>query len=182
VIAPGAAVAAGKITWNLTGTNVKQQTLSYTLTVPAEGVTDVMDFAGTLTFGTTVADIFGESSVYPEPTAPKSLSVEMLQAAHLTWSAPVTAGIVEYRVYRSVNGGPYELIATTTGTSYTDKWVSAGDNYAYQVSAVNIVNQEGPASRPTAQVSIPTMEIRESEHFNYGGGQFPWTRTVPGGD
>jgi hypothetical protein len=178
VNAPGATVAAGKITWNLTGTNVKQQTLSYSLTVPAEGVTDVMRFTGTLTFGTTVADVYGDNAVYPKPTAPRSLSVEMLQAAHLTWSAPVTAGAARYNIYRSVNGGPYELIATTTDTSYTDKWVVADDNYAYQVSAVNVLNDEGPASRPTAQVSIPTMEIREAEHFNYDGGKFPWTEAV----
>ena len=178
VTAPGATVAAGKITWNLTGTNVKGQTLSYSLTVPADGLTDVMQFAGTLTFGTSVADIFGENTVYPEPTAPRSVTVEMLQAAHLNWSAPLTQGTVGYNIYRSVNGGPYELIGTTTDTTYTDKWVVAGDNYAYEVSALNQVGDEGPTSRPTAQVSIPTMEIRQAEDFNYNGGQYPWTDTV----
>jgi hypothetical protein len=178
VTAPGATVAAGRITWNRTGAAVQNETLSYSFTVPSEGVTDMMDFVGTLTLGTIIADIFGENAVYPVPTAPKSLTVEMLQAAHLSWSAPASAGVVAYNLYRSVNGGPYEFLASTSSTSYTDKWVSAGNNYAYQVSAINQVNDEGPTSRPTAQVSIPAMDVRESENFNYGGGQFPWTDTV----
>jgi hypothetical protein len=178
VSAPGATIGGGKITWNLTGAAVQNQTLSYSLTVPTEGVTDVMDFVGTLTFGTTTADIFGENAVYPIPTAPRSLSVEMLQAAHLRWAAPATAGVVAYNVYRSVNGGPYEFIGTTTSTSYVDKWVVPGDTYAYEVSAVNQVNDEGTLSRPTAQVSMPTMEIRQAEDFNYDSGQYPWTPAV----
>ncbi|MDP2895597.1 MAG: hypothetical protein Q8Q12_03440, partial [bacterium] len=179
VNAPGAAVGAGKITWNLTGTNVKGQTLTYSLTVPSEGVTNVMQFVGTLTFGTTIADIYGENAIYPEPTAPRSLAVEMLQAAHLSWSAPLTEGTASYNVYRSVNGGAYELIATTTSTSYTDKWVSAGNTYAYEVSAVSVRSLEGPLSRPTAQVSMPTMDVRESEDFNYDSGQYPGYQNCP---
>jgi hypothetical protein len=178
VSAPGAAVAAGKITWNLTGTNVKQQTLSYSLLVP-DDVTTVMAFDGTVTYGTTTSDVFGQNAVYPVPTAPRSLSVVMLQAAHLSWSAPLTTGTASYNIYRSVNGGPYELIATTTATSFTDKWVSAGNNYAYEVSAVNGWALEGPVSRPTAQVSIPAMDVRESEDFNYGGGQYPGYQNCP---
>jgi len=158
---------------------VKNQTLSYSLLVPAEGVTTVMNFVGTLTFGTTVADVFGENAVYPIPTAPRSVTVEMLQAAHLSWSAPVTTGVVAYNIYRSVNGGPYEFLASTTNPTYTDKWVSSGNNYAYEVTAVNQVNDEGPASRPTAQVSIAAMDVRESEDFNYGGGQYPGYQNCP---
>ena len=179
VSAPGASVAGGKITWSLTGTNVKNQSLTYSLTVPTEGVTDVMHFVGTLTFGTTVADISGEDKVYPVPAAPKNLTVEMLQAAHLSWSAPGSTGVVAYNVYRSVNGGAREFLGKTSSTSYTDKWVSAGNNYTYQVSAVNQVGDEGPASCPTAQVSITTMDIRESEDFNYGGGLYPGHQNCP---
>ncbi|MDP2897055.1 MAG: carbohydrate-binding protein, partial [bacterium] len=87
-------------------------------------------------------------------------------------------GVVEYNVYRSVNGGAYEFIGTTTSTSYADKWVVPGDAYAYEVSAVNQVDDEGPLSRPTAQVSMPTREIRQAEDFNYDSGLFPWTAAV----
>ena len=168
-IPPLPVINGGKITWTLPTPNVKNQTLTYSLTVPMEGVTDVLDFEGTLTFGTTVADIFGDNVVYPEPLAPRSVTVEMLQAAHLSWSAPLTYGTTSYNVYRSINGGAYELTASTTSTSYTDKWVTAGNNYAYEVSAVNILNQEGPLSRPTAQVSVAAMAVRESEDFNCNG-------------
>jgi hypothetical protein len=44
---------------------------------------------------------------------------------------------------------------------------------------VNIANQEGPASRPTARISVPTMDVRESEDFNYGGGQYPGFQNCP---
>jgi hypothetical protein len=105
----------------------------------------------------------------------------MFQAAHLSWSAPPTEGTTSYNIYRSVNGGPFELIGSTESTTYTDKWVSAGNTYAYEVSAANVVNDEGPLSRPTAQVSIPMMEIRQAEDFNYDSGQYPWTpaNTLP---
>ena len=178
VSAPGAAVGGGSITWNLTGALVKHQTLSYSLIAPAD-MTNVMRFAGTVTFGATTVDTHGDKTVYPVPTAPRGLTVEMLQAAHLSWVAPLTEGTASYNVYRSVNGGAYELIANTTSTSYTDKWISAWNNYAYQVSAVSAVNDEGPASLPTAQVSMPTMEVRESEDFDYGGGQYPGFENCP---
>jgi hypothetical protein len=186
VVAPGATIGGGKITWNLTGAAVQNQTLSYSLTVPTEGLTNVMQFVGTLTFGTTVADIFGENVVYPIPTAPKSLSVEMLQAAVLTWAAPATAGVVEYNVYRSVNGGAWGLLATTVGTSYADCSLVVGENYSYQVSATNMVGDEGPLSRPTPQATPLTQaeveqgrEIREAEDFNYGSGQYPGYLSCP---
>jgi hypothetical protein len=186
VSAPGATVGAGKITWNLTTPNVKQQTLSYSLTVPSEGMTDVMQFAGTLTFGTTVADVFGENAVYPFPTAPRSVEVAMFQDAVVSWSAPLTPGVSSYSVFRSVNGGAWELLATTAGTSYVDSSVVAGENYSYQVLATNGVGDEGPTSRPTPQATPLTQaeveqgrEIREAEDFNYDSGQFPGYQNCP---
>jgi hypothetical protein len=174
VTAPGAVISGGKITWNLTGALVKHQTLSYSVTIPAK-INNALRFLGTLTFGATTVDIQGDKTVYPV----RSLTVEMLQAAHLSWVAPATEGAVSYNVYRVVNGGAYELIANTTSTTYTDKWISAGDKYAYRVSAVNAVNHEGPLSRPTAHLSMPTMDVRESEDFDYGGGLHPGFEKCP---
>ncbi|MDP2897209.1 MAG: carbohydrate-binding protein [bacterium] len=178
VSAPGAIIAGGNITWILTGALVKHLTLSYSLTVPA-ATDNALRFAGTVTFGATTVDIQGDKTVYPVPAAPRGLTVGMLQAAHLSWAAPLTEGTASYNVYRSAHGGAYALIATTTSTSYTDKWVVPGDTYAYQVSAVNAVSDEGPASVPTAQVSMPTMEVRESEDFDYGSGQYPGFENCP---
>jgi hypothetical protein len=125
VNAPGATVSGGQILWTLTGANIATQTLTYSVT-PVAGMTDALVFSGTVSFPGESSDILGANALYPQPAAPRSLSVEMLQAAHLSWSDSLTVGTVRYNVYRSVNGGDYELIATTTATSYTDKWVSAG--------------------------------------------------------
>jgi len=178
VNAPGATVAGGTITWALSGAQVEPGTVSYSLNIPGD-VTQSLNFDGTVSFGATTADILGESVVSPIPTAPRNVSMEMLQAAHLDWSAPLTEGAASYRIERSVDGGAWEEIASgLTGTSYTDKWVEAGKGYSYQVYAMSGRGFEGPASRPTAQASVPTMEIRQAEDFNYGGGSYPWNDTV----
>jgi hypothetical protein len=178
VSAPGASVGGGKITWNLTSPNVKTQILTYSVT-PPEGMAQALAFSGTVSFPGDSSPIFGGSVMYPVPTAPKSLSVEMLQAAHLIWSAPLTEGTASYRIERSVNGGPWQEIATTAATSYTDMTVVQGESYSYRVYAVNVVGAEGPASRATDQASLPVMEIREAENFNYGGGQYPGFQNCP---
>jgi hypothetical protein len=181
VVAPGATVSAGKILWTLSGTDVKTGTISYSLSIPEE-TTQALDFAGAVSFGTTTADIIGENLVYPVPTEPTYLMVEMLMASHLSWSAPPQEGVVSYNVFRSVNGGTWELIGSTTATSFVDSTVTTGNNYSYAVSALGVHGVEGPQTSPTAQGSLPgTMVVREAEDFNYGGGQWPWVAgtTVP---
>jgi hypothetical protein len=165
------------------GDNVRHQTLSYSLVVPADSSSRIR-FEGTLTFDDTTVGIWGDhqrgEALYPVPSPPRNLTVEMLQAAHLSWSPPETEGVASYRIYRSVNGGPYELIASTTSTTYTDKWVQPGNNYSYRVTAVNVQYLEGEPTAPTPPVSVmTTMEIREAEDFNYGGGQFPPYQNCP---
>lgn len=55
-----------------------------------------------------------------------------------------------YRVKRATtSGGPYTIIATVSGNSYTDTGVSNGTTYYYVVSAVNAVG-EGPNSHEDA--------------------------------
>jgi len=199
VNAPGASVVDGTITWNLTGGDVREREVAYSLTFPfgawitadgrptvPEDANKTLHFTGTVTLGTTVEKILGDDVIYPIPTIPpeptftsRDVTVEMLQAAHLRWTAPVTEGTESYNIYRSVNGGPFEFIGSTTRTSYTDKWVVPGDIYAYKVSAVNVSGVEGPLSRPTSQVRIPPMTVREAEDFNYGGGEYPGYQDCP---
>jgi len=174
VDAPGAVVAGGRIVWNLTGPQVENTTLTYSLNVPS-GTTPVLHFSGTLSFAGTTVDIFGDDVLYPIPSEPRHLKVEMVAAAHLSWSSPLTEGATQYTIYRSVNGGPWEKIATVADTTYVDSSVLAGETYSYQVSATSIRQIEGPSSLPSAPVSLPAMEIREAENFNYGGGLYPWT-------
>ncbi|MDP2898838.1 MAG: hypothetical protein Q8Q12_20060, partial [bacterium] len=175
VNAPGATVGGGQIRWSLIGGNVKAQTFSYTVT-PPEGMTEALAFSGTVSFPGQSSDILGDSAMYPVPTAPRYVEAAMFMDAVVSWSAPLTPGVSSYSVFRSVNGGDWELLATTAGTSYVDSSVVAGENYSYQVSATNGVGDEGPTSRPTPQATPLTQaeveqgrEIREAEDFNCGG-------------
>jgi hypothetical protein len=177
--APGALlVPPDGLTWTLTGEGVKNQTLTYWVTVPAE-TTQAPRFSGTVTFAATVVDIYGDDVIYSVPTTPRFVTVEMLQAAHLSWSAPLTEGTARYHIYRSINGGLCELIGSTESTTYTDKWVTPGDKYSYWVAAVNVKSIEGQPSPARPEVSVPATEIREAEDFNYGGGQYPPFENCP---
>lgn len=65
--------------------------------------------------------------------------------------------IKEYNIYRSqTEQGKYDLIATTSGTSYTDNINESGKVYFYKVSGVDDTNLE---SEPTAGVKGSTKNI-----------------------
>jgi hypothetical protein len=180
VDAPGAAVGGGQIQWNLSGTAVKPQTLSYSVTPPA-GMGQALTFSGTVSFPGDSSAILGASLMYAVPSEPLYLMLEMLMAAHLSWAAPATEGTASYNVFRSVNGGTWAQIGSTTATSFVDSAVTAGNNYSYAVSAVAVNGIEGPQSSPTSQAQLPpagTFQVREAEDFNYDGGKFPWTDSV----
>ncbi len=180
---PGIGVVAGQtITWSLTGAEVDNRDLSYTLDVPGDR-TGVVDFQGVITYGSVSNQaVGGQTALYSVPSAPENLRVEALIAAHLDWSArPPEDGIVGYLVYRSTDGGAFELLtaAPVAGTSYVDNSVQEGSVYEYKVTSVLATGVEtelgaAPASDP---VHI-SMEIREAEHFNYGGGLWPWNTGV----
>jgi len=178
VNAPGAMVGGGIIAWILAGGDVKPGPLSYSLMIPQE-MTRALNFQGTVSFESTTVDIYGENTMYPVPSAPTSLTLEMLAAAHLSWSASPEDGIRVYTIYRSVDGGAWQAIAITRGTSYLDKSVESGKGYSYQVSATNLQSTEGPTCRPSEQTSVPDMEIREAEDFDYGRGLYPGSQDCP---
>ncbi len=67
---------------------------------------------------------------------PELGSVTMKKASvQFKWKA--TDGAVKYRVLRKTGSGSWKKIAEVTGTSYTDKKVSAGTTYSYSVRAVD---------------------------------------------
>ncbi len=180
ITAPGATVTPSGIVWTLTGNQVKTGTFTYSFTVPRE-MTQSLHLAGTVSFGTTSVDIIGEDVVYAVPSEPLYLMVEMLMGAHLSWAPPATEGTASYNVFRSVNGGTWAQIGSTTATSFVDSAVTAGNNYSYAVSAIGVQGSEGPQSSPTPQAQLPssgTFQTREAEDFNYDGGKFPWTSAV----
>lgn len=83
----------------------------------------------------------------PPPTGLKAASGDA--QVPLNWTA--ASGATSYNVKRSTtNGGPYTIIASPTGTDYTDTTVVNGTTYYYVVSATNALGE----SPDSAQVSV----------------------------
>lgn len=59
---------------------------------------------------------------------------------NLSWNAytNIPKGILEYRIYMSVNGSPYLKVGTTTNTNFTHENVPTGKNICYFVRVVNV--------------------------------------------
>ncbi|MDP2173310.1 MAG: choice-of-anchor J domain-containing protein [Candidatus Cloacimonadaceae bacterium] len=83
--------------------------------------------------------------------APQNLSAYYNGSqVRLSWSAPTTGTVVNYRVLR--NG---VQIGESTSTLYFDAAVTGGNTYIYQVKAVNHLGQVSAPSN-TASVTIPS--------------------------
>ncbi len=84
-------------------------------------------------------------------------SVSGIRSVALSWSTPADIGgasISTYRIYRSLSGtGTFDLIASVSGTTYTDKQLNNGTLYFYHVTAVNSAG-EGPAAA-TSSTTFP---------------------------
>lgn len=73
----------------------------------------------------------------------------------VTWK-PVD-GVTAYNVYRSNSkDGPYKLIATVEGTSYTDKDLAANTPYYYKIQTCRSDNQANCPSTTCAQSKAPS--------------------------
>lgn len=103
---------------------------------------------------------------------PPTLPLALVAAAgvvriNLTWTAPYWNGgasVTNYSVYRgTASGAEAYLAAAGPTTAYTDRAVTAGTVYYYEVAAVNSAG-EGPKSAeayatPLADTSPPTVAI-----------------------
>jgi hypothetical protein len=89
------------------------------------------------------------------PEAPALGGVLANGTVHLKWFAPDNGGsdVLSYNVYRSVNGGPFTLLASLTGTQFNDP-VDPTDVNHYRLTAVNALG-EGPHC-DDFQPEIPT--------------------------
>jgi hypothetical protein len=89
--------------------------------------------------------------VFP-PEVPTGLTAEPgVNAIELEWELNTEADFKGYNVYRSVDNGPYVKIASLiTAATYHDTNVQTGKVYRYQVSAVDLANNESERCAPVA--------------------------------
>jgi fibronectin type 3 domain-containing protein len=104
------------------------------------------------------------------PGTPSATSVTSTQVS-LSWAASTDdVGVVGYRVVR--NG---TVIATVSGTTYTDTTVSPGTTYSYQIVAFDAVGNT--ASSGTLPVTTPAVGALFSDGFETGD-LSQWTTNV----
>jgi fibronectin type 3 domain-containing protein len=91
---------------------------------------------------------------YTRPSVP--INLQMVEKTDdkiiISWSKGAGT-IINYRLYRSFNNGPFGLLTPTTATSYTDSGLVAGTLYNYRIRSVN---GAGVESDTTAQIAITT--------------------------
>jgi glucose/arabinose dehydrogenase/fibronectin type 3 domain-containing protein len=113
------------------------------------------------------------------PGAPGALNGTVLSSAQisLTWNgATDNVGVTAYWVERCTGGGctSFAQIATPTGTTYTDSWITANTTYSYRVRAVDAAANQGPYSN-TASITTPAAPplgpgVVAAFGFNEGSG------------
>ncbi|MEN6308400.1 MAG: LamG-like jellyroll fold domain-containing protein [Anaerohalosphaeraceae bacterium] len=97
-----------------------------------------------------VAMMYAEQIPASIPSTPTDLSATAVSAGQidLIWSG--SANAVTYNIKRSpVSGGPYTLIASVSGTGYSDMGLSESTTYYYVVSTANSVGQSGDSAQAT---------------------------------
>jgi hypothetical protein len=105
----------------------------------------------------------------PAPTAPTDLAATATYGqVYLTWTA--SAGATNYNVKRGGSiSGPFNIIGTTTGTTFTDTSVINGTTYFYVVSASN-GGGESPNSAPvSATPPVPPPPDPRIGWYDYEG-------------
>ena len=111
----------------------------------------------------------GDTGLPPALTGLTATAIAPTQI-YLSWTAPT--GLLTYNevdVYRSTNGGPYDLIAVqsaTAASTYTDTNVTPGNTYSYEIGTVNQAGMTDSSS---------------SSATSSAGGAITITVTVPSG-
>jgi fibronectin type 3 domain-containing protein len=82
------------------------------------------------------------------PSVPAGLTAEPgTNSIELSWERNTDGRFQGYHVYRSVDGGAFEKIASLIAApAYSDRPVIAGKRYAYQISAVGVNGLESARS------------------------------------
>jgi hypothetical protein len=106
--------------------------------------------------------VYGQT-IEEAPSVPLNLDAdEVNDKIILTWSSPSSNGnntITAYKVYRSVGGSSYGLLATLgVVLTYTDSAsLHTATNYSYKVSAVNAIG-ESPVSSAASVIYVGTPD------------------------
>jgi fibronectin type 3 domain-containing protein len=91
------------------------------------------------------------------PPAPVGLqAIAGVNTIELAWERIADlADLRGYRVYRSVEGGPFERLTERAEVpSFSDKTAPAGKKCAYAVTAFDTAGNEGPRSAPF-EIAVP---------------------------
>ncbi len=122
------------------------------------------------------------------PTVPASVSAQAGNGeVLLSWQAPVSDGggeITGYKVYRSVSGAAFQLLATTgTVLQYRDQGLGNEITYAYEVSALNWVGEGYLSSevQATTNFSCPTSPRNLTIQAGDGVSQISWSAPTDSG-
>src|SRR5665213_2526350 len=94
------------------------------------------------------------------PSEPGTITVSAVTStsATLTWARSTDPlGIEGYRVYRTLSGGPQELIATTDNIpTYTAVSLRSNANYTFGVTAIDVANNESAMQTTTVSTATST--------------------------
>jgi hypothetical protein len=84
------------------------------------------------------------------PAVPEGLSaVPTPQSIEIAWTRNTEMDFHGYNVFRSVNNGPFAMIAPLIeAPTYSDSKIEAGKKYRYAVSAVDLTGNESAQSAP----------------------------------
>jgi hypothetical protein len=100
------------------------------------------------------SEVAGPISITPKdefpPAVPAGLTVDAgVNTIELSWQRNTEADFQGYNVYRSVEGGPFEKIASLIPVpAYRDLKVESGKKYRYAISAVDTTGLESKQSSP----------------------------------
>ncbi|HEY4798287.1 MAG TPA: fibronectin type III domain-containing protein, partial [Bacteroidia bacterium] len=78
--------------------------------------------------------------------------------ASLSWNSYINmnSAVTQYKILRSVNGGPYTLLATNAAndTTYTDTGLALGSSYCYLIRAVDASNKTSTSNKACFNASV----------------------------
>ncbi|MBA4313434.1 MAG: hypothetical protein C0417_12495 [Chlorobiaceae bacterium] len=120
------------------------------------------------------------------PPPPANLTVEQQGAtAKLAWS--LSPGASWYKIYKSVDSSPFNLLITIRSNSFSDPAVSIGKVYRYYVTAANYIGESLPSNDVAFELGVrPPSLIRgiikgnivnDSSGFPIGGVRLRFYKT-----